>query len=265
MGLFQRLYCFAILITSLGITLPAFAEKAHVAVAANFTATAQDLARAFSKTTGHEVVLSFGSTGKIFTQIIHGAPFDIFLAADTARPVRVEQEGWAVKGSRFTYAQGQIVLWSRDTNRINSNGNLHEQSALIRDHTITRLAIANPKTAPYGRAAMEALTRVGVYEDIKSKIVQGENIAQTYQFAYTGNAELAIVSLSQVGLGAQASSSEVGSHWVIPTELYSPLDQQGVLLKRGEDNKAALAFMDFLKSDEAAGIIRKFGYTTIQD
>ncbi|MFD2206277.1 molybdate ABC transporter substrate-binding protein [Kiloniella antarctica] len=259
MRLLKTLSFYAILGVSFVITLPAYAGKAHVSVAANFTATAQDLAQAFTKTTGHEITLSFGSTGKLFTQIIHGAPFDVFLAADVERPVLLEKEGWVVLGSRFTYAQGQIVLWSRDPSRINPNGNLVEQSALMRDQTTTRLAIANPKTAPYGRAAIETLNRAGVYEDLKSKIVQGENIAQTYQFAYTGNAELAIVSLSQAGL------SEMGSHWVIPTELYSSLDQQVVLLKRAADNKAALAFMAFLQSDEAAGIIRKFGYTTIQD
>ncbi len=240
------------------VITPASAEKVSVAVAANFTATAKDLAQAFTINTGHEVVLSFGSTGKLFTQIIHGAPFEVFLAADRERPKRAEQEGLTVEGSRFTYAQGKIVLWSRDPNRLNPEGTSLEQSSAIESDAITRLAIANPKTAPYGRAALETLTKLGVYESVKDKIVQGENIAQTYQFAYTGNVELAIVSL------AQAELNTGGSHWVVPQELYAPLDQQAVLLKKGAANNAAIAFISFLTSNEAAVIIRKFGYTIKQ-
>ncbi len=174
------------------------------------------------------------------------------------RPIRAEKEDLAIKGSRFTYARGQIVLWSRDPDQIDPHGTAFEQGKILKSDVVTRLAIANPKTAPYGGAAVELLTELGVFEDIKHKIVQGENIAQTYQFAHTGNAELAIVALSQVVL------SEAGASWMVPAELYSPLDQQAVLLKRGAGNQAAIAFINFLKSNEAAVIIRKFGYTVVR-
>ncbi|WP_419905616.1 molybdate ABC transporter substrate-binding protein [Kiloniella sp.] len=255
----KGIFCFLITVFSLGFSVPANAEKTTIAVAANFTAAAKELAEVFTAKTDHEVALSFGSTGKLFTQIIYGAPFDVFLAADSERPKRAEQEGLTVKGTRFTYAQGQIVLWSRGPSHLDPKGSALQQVRLLQSKSTTRLAIANPKTAPYGRAALEALTKLGVYDDIKSKIVQGENIAQTYQFAYTGNAELAVVSLSQITLNKD------GAHWVVPLELYAPLDQQVVLLKKGAENKAAIAFISFLKSNEAAVIIREFGYTLNQE
>ena len=255
----KNAFSFLFFVFTVIVSIPASAEKASVAVAANFTAPARDLAQAFTHSTGHEVVLSFGSTGKLFAQITHGAPFDVFLAADRERPKRAEQEGLMVQGSRFTYAQGKIVLWSRDKNALNPKGTPLDLRVIIESDAITRLAIANPKIAPYGRAAMETLTRLGVYENVKGKIVQGENIAQTYQFAYTGNAELAIISMSQITL------NESGSHWIVPSDFYTPLDQQAVLLNRGADNKAANAFVDFLKSNEAAVIIEKFGYTIKQN
>ena len=236
-------------------TLPAAAEKTNVAVAANFTAAAKELAASFRAKTGHKAVLIFGSTGKLYTQIIHGAPFDIFLAADEKRPERLEKEGLVVEGKRFTYAIGQISLWSRDPEYFDPLGTVADQAAIIASERVTRLAIANPKTAPYGRAAREFLTGAGLYEKIKGKIVLGENISQTYQFAFTGNAELAIVARAQIVL------SNRGVSWPVPVESYSPLEQQAVLLVKGAQNEAAVAFIDFLKSKEAAVIIKKFGYT----
>ncbi|WP_299372790.1 molybdate ABC transporter substrate-binding protein [uncultured Kiloniella sp.] len=239
----------------LGIS-PVWAERVNVAVAANFTATAKELAQDFRESTGHEAVLSFGSTGKLYAQILHGAPFEVFLAADRARPRRLEEEGLGVSSSRFTYAYGQIALWSRHNELFNSKKLSNEDVAkLVTGDKITRLAVANPKTAPYGLAAEQYLKKLGVYDQIQGKTVYGENIAQTYQFAYTGNAELAVVAYAQV-LGSAS-----GQHWLVPSEDYEPLGQDAVLLKRGQRNEAALAFMDYLKSRDAAVIITKFGYT----
>ncbi|WP_085909439.1 molybdate ABC transporter substrate-binding protein [Kiloniella majae] len=235
---------------------PALAEKVNIAVAANFTATGKALAEDFKARTGHEAVLSFGSTGKLYAQIIHGAPFDVFLSADRVRPRKLEQDGFSVSSTRFTYAYGQIALWTRDEKLLGDKEfRVEIIPSLLKGGQITRLAVANPKTAPYGLAAEQYLKNLGVYEQLQGKIVYGENIAQTYQFAYTGNAELAVVAYALV-LG-----SPRGKSWLIPQEDYEPLGQDAVLLKRGQSNKVALAFMDYLKSRDAAVIIKKFGYT----
>ncbi|KLN60538.1 hypothetical protein WH96_12600 [Kiloniella spongiae] len=234
----------------------ALAEKVNIAVAANFTATAKKLAQDFKKTTGHDAVLSFGSTGKLYAQILNGAPFDVFLSADRERPRKLEEEGRSVLTSRFTYAYGQIALWSRDDKFFNGNKLSNEDVVkLVMGNRVTRFAVANPKTAPYGLAAEQYLKKLGVYSHLQGKTVYGENIAQTYQFAYTGNAELAVVAYAQI-LG-----NSLGQHWLISQQDYAPLGQDAVLLKRGQSSEAALAFMNYLQSRDAAVIIKKFGYT----
>ncbi|WP_218044432.1 molybdate ABC transporter substrate-binding protein [Kiloniella litopenaei] len=255
--LYKEFIFLAVLVAGIGFSLvPAFAENAKIAVAANFTATANELAKDFQARTGHKAILSFGSTGKLYAQIIHGAPFDVFLSADRTRPRKLEEDGHGVPLSRFTYAYGQIALWTRDKTLLGDK----EFSdvtipALLEENRLTRLAVANPKTAPYGLAAEQYLKKIGIYDQIKGKTVYGENIAQTYQFAYTGNAEVAIVAYAQV-LGKPR-----GTSWLIPQESYEPLGQEAVLLKKGQYNEAALAFMAYLKSRDAAVIITKFGYT----
>ena len=225
------------------------AAETNVAVAANFTAAAKDIASAFKAETGHEAVLSFGSTGKLYTQIANGAPFQVFLAADTKRPAKALAEGLGVAGTSFTYATGKIVLYSVDAALVDGDGKV-----LGTPDKFEKLAIANPKTAPYGAAAVEAMTKLGVYDSVKAKIVQGDSIAQTHQFVATGNAQLGFVALSQV------VADDKGSKWVVPADLYAPIAQDAVLLKTGADSEAAKAFLAFLKGDTAHAIIEKYGY-----
>jgi molybdate transport system substrate-binding protein len=232
----------------------AAAPRAHagetlVAVAANFTAAAQEIGAAFTEATGHDVRFSFGSTGKLYAQISHGAPFDAFLAADAARPEKAEAEGLAVPGSRFTYALGRIVLFSADPDLVDKAG------AVLKDpEAFDKLAIANPVTAPYGAAAVEALTALAVHDAITPKLVQGDSIAQTLQFVTTGNAQLGFVALSQV------AGHDDGSRWLVPQDLYAPIRQDAVLLTPGTDNAAALAFLDFLRGPNAAAVMDRYGY-----
>ncbi|WP_216825437.1 molybdate ABC transporter substrate-binding protein [Kiloniella sp. EL199] len=233
------------------------AEKVNIAVAANFTASAKRLATDFNERTGYRAVLSFGSTGKLYAQIVNGAPFDVFLSADRRRPQQLEGLGYGVLFSRFTYAYGQIALWSRNAELLtDTNLDDEEIARLLTGNRVTRVAIANHKTAPYGVAALEYLSKLGVYNEIRKKLVYGENIAQTYQFAYTGNADLAIVAYTQV------LDNPIGKGWLIPKEKHkhSPLVQDAILLKKGQSNKAAFAFIDYLKSRDAAVIMTKFGY-----
>ena len=229
--------------------LPARAERVAVAVAANFTDAAKEIGAAFEAATGHDVVFSFGSTGQLFAQIGKGAPFDVFLAADRARPARAEGAGLTVSGSRVTYATGRLVLFSRDPNRVTGPNALDAAD-------LTRLAIANPKTAPYGAAAVAVLKALGRYEALAGRLVRGSNIAQAYQFVATGNADLGFVALSQVIL------TEGGSRWVVPEDLHPPIAQDAVLLKRGAANPAARAFLTFLRGAKARAIEHAFGYGT---
>lgn len=226
--------------------LSAQADTTNVAVAANFTAAAKDIEQAFKTATGHEVVLSFGSTGKLYAQIIKGAPFDAFLAADAARPTKLETDGQAVAGTRFTYAFGQIVVWSPK-----DGVDVHTQ---LSAGDYNKLAIANPKTAPYGAAAMQALEKLNLLDMARDKLVQGDSIAQTHQFVSTGAADLGFVALAQVALDGS------GSKWVVPADLYDPIAQQAILLNKGANNPATVAFLDFLKSPEALTIIKTYGY-----
>jgi molybdate transport system substrate-binding protein len=226
----------------------ALAGEAQVAVAANFAEPAKALAERFRARTGHTARLSFGASGQFYAQIANGAPFEVFLSADVERPQKAEAAGLAVRGTRFTYATGRLVLFSRDPGRVDGGG------AVLRTGAFHRLAIADPETAPYGLAAVETLRRLGVYDALAPKLVQGASITQAYQFTRTGAAELGFVALSQV-VGEAG-----GSRWLVPARLHAPIDQQAVLLKTGEQDPAARAFLQFLRSPEAQAVIRRYGY-----
>ncbi len=230
-------------------TRPAAAAEINVAVAANFTEAAKEIAAAFERKTGHKVVLSFGSSGQFYTQITQDAPFQVFLSADQERPEKAVAEGYGVPGSTFTYAVGKLVLWSKDANLVNG-------ATTLRQGSFSKIALANPAAAPYGAAAIETMKALHVYDLLAPKIVQGNNIAQTFQFIETGNAELGFVALSQV-----VERTE-GSRWLVPGNLYTPIKQDAVLLKKGAGSDAAKAFLDFLKGPEAAAVEAKFGYGT---
>lgn len=220
----------------------------RVAVASNFLATLEPLAEAFEAHSGTRVVVSSGSTGKLYAQIRQGAPFDVFLAADARRPRLLEREGPALQGSRFTYARGRLVLWSRDPEL------LADGPAPLADGRIARLAVANPRTAPYGSAAVETLEHLGLWQRWAPRVVRGENVGQTLHFAATGNVDAAFVALAQVRHPAHRGR---GSLWEVPETHYRPIDQQAVQLRPGT---AAAAFLAFLRSRQARGIIEDSGY-----
>jgi molybdate transport system substrate-binding protein len=224
-----------------------YAEEAKAAVAANFTQAAIEIGTAFEAATEHTVVFSFGSTGQLYTQITQAAPFDLFLAADQARPERAVAEGFAVGDTRFTYAVGQIVLFSGIPDFVTG-------ADILREAPFRRIAIANPVTAPYGAAAVEVMRALGVYEHLKPKIVQGNTVAQAHQFIQTGNAELGFVALSHV------VDVDSGSRWIVPAELYAPIAQDAVLLRHGVDNRAARTFLAFLRGPVAQAIMERYGY-----
>jgi len=236
---------------AMGLSAPLLAADVQVAVAANFTAPMQLIAADFEKATGHKAQLAFGATGKFYAQIKNGAPFEVLLAADDETPAKLEKEGFAVAGSRFTYAIGQLALWSAKPGYVDDKG------AVLKQGAFGHLAIANPKLAPYGAAAVEALTKLGLLGSIESKFVQGENIAQTFQFISTGNAELGFVALSQVYEGGKLKS---GSGWLVPSALHTPIRQDAVVLTPGKDNPAAAALVKFLKTDQARAVIKPYGY-----
>jgi|SRR6185369_16809257 len=226
------------------------AAETQVAVAANFSVPAKQLAEKFSQATPHKISISLGSTGKFYAQIVNGAPFDIFLSADDETPIRMEREKLAVAGSRFTYAIGKLALWSASIGLVDSNGDV------LRKGAFKRLAIANPKFAPYGAAAQQAMEKLGLWSAVQSKLVLGENISQAQQFVASGNADLGFVALSQI----QDVNKTGGSHWLVPQILYDPIRQDAVLLPRGTENPAARAFLDFLRTSTARDLIRTAGY-----
>jgi molybdate transport system substrate-binding protein len=236
---------------ALAASLAVHAAEVQVAVAANFAGPMKVLAAGFEKATGHKAVLSSGSTGKFYAQIRSGAPFDVFLAADDETPAKLDTEGATVPGSRFTYATGKLVLWSARPELVDAKGEV------LKSGSFAHLALASPKLAPYGAAAVETMTRLGVLARLEPKFVQGESIGQTFGFVSSGNAELGFVALSQVWENGKLKS---GSGWIVPAELHSPIRQDAVLLARGKDNAAAVALMAFLKSDTAKAVIRSFGY-----
>ena len=234
-----------------GLVLLAFtdaqAAQTNVAVAANFTDAAKEIAAAFKQKTGHEAVLSFGASGQFYTQITQGAPFQVLLSADDSRPKKLVEDGLAVPDSRFTYAIGKLVLWSKTPGVVKGEETLKAAS-------FAKLSICNPAAAPYGLAAVETMKSLKLYETLQPKLVEGATITQAYQFVETGNAEVGFVALSQL------TGSDAGSRWVVPQELYNPIRQDAVLLKLGAGNEAATAFIGFLKGPEARAIIEKYGY-----
>lgn len=229
----------------------AFAAEVQVAVASNFIAPMRSVAAAFERTSGHRVRLAFGATGKFYAQIRNGAPFDVLLAADDTTPAKLEREGLAVAGSRFTYATGRLALWSAKPGFVDAEGAVLEQGRF------RRLAIANPRLAPYGAAAVETLDGLELLARLRPRLVQGENIAQTFQFVASGNAELGFVAVSQVFVDGRLAR---GSAWVVPQALHAPIRQDAVILARGRDNPAARALIRYMKQDTARGIIRAYGY-----
>lgn len=239
---------FAVAVALAWVAAPALAAETNVAVAANFTGSAKEIAEAFKARTGHTAVLSFGSTGQFYNQITQDAPFQVFLAADDRRPAQLVGDGLGVEGSVFTYAVGKLVLWSKDADAVKGEETL-------KNGTFQKISIANPIAAPYGAAAIETMKALGVYETLQPRIVQGNSIAQAFQFIDTGNAEVGFAALSQtIGKG--------GSTWHVPQDLHEAIKQDAVLLKKGADNEAAIAFMQFLKSAEARVIIEKYGYAS---
>jgi len=231
----------------------AHAAEVKAAVAANFTAAIKKLAPVFEKKTGHKLLASFGATGQLYAQIKNGAPFEVFLSADDTTPQKLINEGDAVTGSYFIYARGRLALWSSQP------GYVDDQGAILQSDKFTRLAIANPKTAPYGQAAIDALTALKLLDAVSPKFVTGENIAQTQQFVGSGNVPLGFIALAQV---KALAPEDRGSWWVVPANLHQPIDQGAVLLSKAKDAEAACAFLAFLKSPEAIAIIRELGYET---
>lgn len=226
----------------------ALAAETRVAVAANFTEPAKEIAAKFEARTGHKASLSFGSSGQFYAQIANGAPFEVFLSADAERPQKAEAEGLSVPGARFTYATGRLVLWSKTPGLVDAKG------AVLAKGAFQKIAIADPKAAPYGLAAVETLRKLRLYDRLTPKLVTGTSITQAYQFVDTGAAEVGFVALSQV------VNHKDGSRWIVPAANHTPIDQQAVLLKTGAENVAAKAFLQFLKTPEAKAVIRRYGY-----
>jgi molybdate transport system substrate-binding protein len=230
---------------------PAQAAQVLVAVAANFTAPMKTIAAEFTRDTGHQTKLAFGGSGKFYAQIRNGAPFQMLLSADDETPAKLVQDGMAMADSRTTYAIGTLVLWSARPGYVDAKGEV------LKKGQFNKIALANPKLAPYGKAAVEVLTGMGLLATLAPKFVQGENIAQTWQFASTGNAELGFVALSQVMKDGKISS---GSGWIVPAKLHTPILQDAVILTSGKGNPAAEALMKYLKSEKAKAIIKAYGY-----
>ena len=227
---------------------PALAADTQVAVAANFTEPAKEIAQAFKAATGHTAILSFGSSGQFYAQMAHGAPYEVFLSADADRPKAAERDGLGVVGTRFTYAIGRLVLYSGTPGLVDPAG------AVLGAGRFNKLSIADPAAAPYGVAAVQTLKKLGIYDRVKPKIVQGASITQAYQFVQTGAAELGFVALSQV------IKAEGGSRWLVPAADHAPIDQQAILLYTGEKNPAAKAFLDYLRTPAAIAVIKRYGY-----
>lgn len=231
--------------------MTAHAAEVRVAAASNFAAPLEHIAALFQQESGHSVKISLGASGKLYAQISGGAPFDVFLSADDALPRRMLQEGLAVEGSRFVYALGKLVLWSAQPDFVDARG------AVLNKGNFSKLAIADPRLAPYGMAARETLEKLTMWNAMQGKLVKGENITQTYQFAATENAELAFIALSQVMRDGKMAE---GSWWLVPAELHKPIRQSAVLLSGAKDKAAAQAFLVYLRSEKAAAVIRSFGY-----
>ena len=233
------------------LELPARAGSVVVAVATNLAAPMKVIAQDFERDTGHTALLSFGATGNFYAQIRNGAPYGVFLAADDETPAKLEQEGYAVAGSRFTYAQGRLVLWSKNPKLVDSKGEILSLGRF------ERIAIANPKLAPYGAAAIDVITRLGLISAIRPKIVEGANIGQAFQFVASENAALGFVAMSQVLVGGKITE---GSAWIVPGTMHTPIRQDAILLNTGKPNDAALSLMAYLKGEKTKRTLRAFGY-----
>lgn len=229
------------------------AGEVHVAVASNFLSPLKEIAESYKRDTGNRLILISGSTGKLYAQARHGAPFDVLLAADAKRPALLEQEQVGIQGTRFTYAIGELVLWSLDSENVRESLTQMQKG---------KLAIANPKTAPYGRAAQQALERLGLWQKLQPFLVQGENIAQTLQFVATGNARLGLVAKSQV---EDPRFKFKGSRWQVPVDHYEPILQQAILLKPGLANSSAKQFLKYLNGPVAKKIMRSYGYRSLEE
>lgn len=243
----RTLILLALLVCALG----AHAEEVFVAVAANFIQPMEKIAAAFAQDSGHKTKLAFGSTGSFYAQIRSGAPFQVLLAADDKTPQRLEQDGLGVAGTRYTYAIGRLVLWSRQPGLVDAQGQV------LAGGKFDKLALANPELAPYGAAAVQTLGRLGLLETLRPRFVLGESIGQTYQFVATGNAALGFVALSQVY--AEGRIKE-GSGWVVPQTMHTPIRQDAILLQRGQDKPAAAALLQYLRGPRARAIIQSYGY-----
>ncbi|MCM0043971.1 MAG: molybdate ABC transporter substrate-binding protein [Burkholderiaceae bacterium] len=239
------------LLASWLLSVAAQAAEVKVAVAANFALTMKDIAAEFEKDTGHKVSLTQGATGKFYAQITNGAPFEVLLSADDETPSKLVREGKAVSGTQFTYAVGRLVLWSPDASLVDQGG------GVLKTDRFKFLSIANARVAPYGRAAVQTMQKLGVLTAIEPRVVQGESITQTHQFVSSGNAQLGFVALSQVWENGRIKS---GSAWIVPEDMHEQLKQDAVLLNPGKDSKAAVALVDYLKSDKARKIIDRYGY-----
>lgn len=226
------------------------ADEIPVAVAANFTAPFNKIAAEFEKETGHKVIASFGSTGKFYAQIRNGAPFEILLAADDETPAKLVKDNAAVAGSPFSYAIGKLVLWSAKPAVVDAKGEVLRRGGF--DH----IALADPRLAPYGAAAVEAMKKLGVYDSLAPKVVTGETIAQAYQFVSSGNSLLGFVALSQVLKDGQIA----GSAWIVPADLYTPIRQDAVLLNAGKDKAGPVALLKYLQGAKAQAVIKSYGY-----
>jgi molybdate transport system substrate-binding protein len=236
---------------SLIVSTLASAAEVKVAVAANFAQTLKEISTVFEKDTGHKLAITQGSTGKLYAQISQGAPFEIFLSADDETPEKLITEGKAITGTRFTYAIGRLALWSPKPDLVDEGGQV------LKTDKFRYLAIANARVAPYGRAAVQVMQKLGVLTSIEPRVVQGESITQTFQFISTGNAQLGFVALSQINENGKLKS---GSAWIVPENMHEQLRQDAVLLNPGKDSAGASAFLNFLKSDKAKKIIAAHGY-----
>lgn len=251
-----QLWLCAALIVSMGLSPTTQAQQVSAAVAANFAGAIKQLKPAFEKETGYRLVTSLASSGTLYAQIYNGAPFDVFLSADNKRPLQLVADGLAIEDSVSTYALGRLILWSSNPESIDAQGKVLRAGGWNKKG-IKRIALANPKTAPFGAAAMEVLAALNFTDSIKANLVTGQNVAQAFQFIVSGNAQAGFIAQSQL---FALPESNRGSHWLIPTELHRPIEQSAVLLKKGQDNNAALAFIDFLKSRKASAIIKANGY-----
>ena len=252
MRLWQRAVSAVFLYGSLALV---HAGEVNVAVAANFAAPMQKIAQAFAQDTGHTALLAFGATGKFYAQIKHGAPFQVLLAADDETPAKLVAEGLGQAGTAFTYATGRLALWSKQVGVVDDQGRVLQGP--VSQQPSIKLALADPRLAPYGAAAVQTLTQLGVWPRWQSHVVQGDNIAQAFQFVATENALIGFVALSQVWADGRVSQ---GSAWVVPQQLHEPLRQDALLLVNGKDQPAALALMAYLKGERAKAIVRAYGY-----